>query len=283
MKQYLHLLEHVYENGEIRTDRTGVGTKGVFGAQMRHDLTRGFPILTTKRLPFRWIAAELLWMLSGSTNVKPLQEAGVTIWDEWADPVTGDLGPIYGQQWRNWMGIRRVNTKEGGVVSSVLQEKHVDQIADLVRSLKANPDSRRHIVTAWNPADVPDMKLPPCHLLFQCYVSQGVNPRLSLHINMRSADIFLGVPFNIAFYALLTHILASICGYLPGELIVTFGDLHIYLNHMEQVKEQLLREPRKLPFLGFNREIDSLEGLCTSDFTLVGYDAHPTIKAPVAV
>lgn len=274
MRKYLQLLEDVYQNGEIRTDRTGTGTTGIFGAQMRLDLENGFPLLTTKKMSFKIVVAELLWMLSGSTNARPLQEQGVHIWDAWADE-NGELGPIYGQQWRNWRGAEPDRWDDNDPV---------DQIANLIEGLKNNPDSRRHLVTAWNPTQVPYMALPPCHFAFQCHVGDlAGNPRLSLHVNMRSADTFLGVPYNIAFYALLTHILASICGYRPGDLVVTFGDLHIYSNHTQQVEEQLLRNPRPLPKLKIEWPVTSIDGLCPQNFTLEGYDPHPAIKAPVAV
>lgn len=274
MRSYLEMLTAILEGGTIRTDRTGVGTIGIFGYQWRHNLALGFPLLTTKKMSFRIVVAELLWMLSGSTNIRQLQAQGVHIWDEWADD-NGELGPIYGKQWRHWEAM----SKDGLV-------HVVDQIGALVQGLKSSPDSRRHVVTAWNPADVPDMKLPPCHFAFQCYVNKGANdpkPKLSLMMTMRSADVFLGVPYNIAFYALLTHLLAEVCGYDVGELIVSFGDLHIYRNHEAQVFEQLQRNPRALPKLVIGGTIDDIFAVPPALIQLEGYDSHPAIKAPVAV
>jgi len=264
MKQYLELLADVWANGVERVDRTGVGTKGVFGRQMRMDLSEGFPILTTKKVHWKSVATELCWFLKGQTNVRYLQERGVTIWNEWADG-EGELGPVYGKQWRDFAGV--------------------DQLANLVRDLRANPFSRRHVVTAWNPADVPRMKLPPCHTLWQCYVAEqaGFLPALSLHLYARSIDIFLGLPFNIASYALLVEMLARQVGMLPGELVISFGDLHIYKNHYEQVQEQLRRKPGKLPYLVCNRGREELWDYEPEDFELLGYEPQAAIKAPVAV
>ena len=264
MKQYLDFLRHVMETGTDRGDRTGTGTRSVFGYQMRFDLTQGFPLLTTKKLHLRSIVYELLWFLRGDTNIAWLKENGVSIWDEWADE-NGDLGPVYGYQWRSWP------RPDGG---------HVDQIAKLVEGIRTNPYSRRHIVSAWNPALVDEMALPPCHCLFQFYVSDG---KLSCQLYQRSADIFLGVPFNIASYALLTHMVAEVCGLLPGDFVHTFGDAHLYSNHFEQAKTQLSRDPRPLPFLKIGRKASDLTDFRFEDFEIVGYEPHPHIKAPVAV
>ncbi|MCB9994256.1 MAG: thymidylate synthase [Hyphomicrobiaceae bacterium] len=264
MKQYLDLLRHVMENGTDRDDRTGTGTRAVFGYQMRFDLRQGFPLLTTKKLHLRSIIYELLWFLRGETNVRWLQERGVSIWDEWADG-NGDLGPVYGSQWRSWPD------GEGG---------HIDQIERLIDGIKANPSSRRHMVTAWNPAEIEMMALPPCHALFQFYVADG---RLSCQLYQRSADIFLGVPFNIASYALLTHMVAQVTGLEVGDFVHTFGDAHIYHNHFEQTETQLAREPRALPRLVMNPERASILDFEYEDFAFEGYDPHPSIKAPIAV
>lgn len=264
MKQYLDLLRHVMENGVDKGDRTGTGTRSVFGYQMRFNLEDGFPVLTTKKLHLRSIIHELLWFLSGDTNIKYLHDNGVTIWDEWADE-NGDLGPVYGYQWRSWPNPNG---------------QSIDQISQVVNSLKNNPDSRRHIVSAWNPAEVDKMALPPCHSLFQFYVADG---KLSCQLYQRSADLFLGVPFNIASYALLTMMMAQVTGLKPGEFVHTLGDVHIYNNHFEQVKEQLSREPRALPVMKINPEVKSIFDFKYEDFTLEGYDPHPTIKAPIAV
>ena len=264
MHQYLDLMRHVLEHGQVKSDRTGTGTRSVFGWQMRFDLAAGFPVLTTKKLHLRSIIVELLWFLRGETNIKWLKDNGVRIWDEWAD-ANGDLGPVYGHQWRHWP------VAGGG---------EVDQIVELVDGLKHNPDSRRHIVSAWNPADVPKMKLPPCHALFQFYVADG---KLSCQLYQRSADIFLGVPFNIASYALLTMMLAQVCGYRPGEFVHTFGDAHLYSNHLEQAQLQLARAPRALPTMRINPDVRDIFGFRFEDFTLEGYDPHPHIAAPVAV
>ena len=260
---YEDLLRLVLRTGSRKDDRTGTGTRSLFGHQMRYDLGEGFPLLTTKKVHFRSIALELLWFLRGDSNVRWLQERGVSIWDEWADE-NGDLGPVYGVQWRAWP------TPDGG---------HIDQIERLVEQLRANPDSRRHIVTAWNPAEVDQMALPPCHALFQLYVADG---RLSCQLYQRSADLFLGVPFNIASYALLTHMLAAQTGLEVGELVWTGGDCHIYDNHVEQVERQLAREPRPYPRLRL-RPAASIFDYEYDDIEIVGYDPHPAIKAPVAV
>jgi len=264
MKQYLDLLQYVLDHGTEREDRTGTGTVGVFGYQMRFDLGEGFPCLTTKKLHLRSIIHELLWFLRGDTNIKYLKDNGVSIWDEWADE-NGDLGPVYGSQWRSWPDGK------GGTI---------DQIANVVREIKSNPYSRRLMVTAWNPAEIQDMALPPCHCLFQFYVSDG---RLSCQLYQRSADIFLGVPFNIASYALLTMMMAQVCGLKPGDFVHTLGDAHIYLNHLEQVQLQLTREPRPLPKMIINPEVKDLFGFQYEDFTLEGYDPHPHIAGKVSV
>ena len=264
MRQYLDLMSHVLEHGDHKTDRTGTGTLSVFGWQMRFRLQDGFPLLTTKKLHTRSIIHELLWFLQGDTNIRYLKENGVSIWDEWADE-NGDLGPVYGKQWRHWQ------TADG---------RGVDQITRLIEGIKRNPDSRRHLVTAWNPGEVENMALPPCHALFQFYVANG---RLSCQLYQRSADIFLGVPFNIASYALLTHMVAQACELEPGDFIWTGGDCHLYLNHLEQAREQLSREPRPLPQLCINPAVKDVFAFRFEDFTLEGYDPHPHIKAPVAV
>ncbi|OUM99543.1 MAG: thymidylate synthase [Paenibacillaceae bacterium ZCTH02-B3] len=264
MRQYLDLLRDVLENGVPKPDRTGTGTISVFGRQMRFDLSKGFPLVTTKRIHIRSVVHELLWFLRGDTNIRYLHENGVTIWDEWADE-NGDLGPVYGAQWRAW-------TAPDG--------RRIDQIAQVVESIRKNPDSRRHIVSAWNVADIDRMKLPPCHLLFQFYVSGG---KLSCMLTMRSVDTFLGLPFNIAEYALLTHMVAQQCDLEPGEFIWSGGDVHIYLNHLEQVKLQLTREPYPLPQLVIKRKPPSIFDYVYEDFEFAGYQHHPAIKAPVAV
>ena len=264
MRQYHDLLERILADGAEKHDRTGTGTLSVFGHQMRFDLAHGFPLTTTKKLHLRSIVHELLWFLAGDTNVKYLNEHGVTIWDEWAD-ASGELGPVYGRQWRSWP------TPDGGVI---------DQIANVVSAIRRNPDSRRLIVTAWNPADVDKMALPPCHCLFQFYVADG---RLSCQLYQRSADAFLGVPFNIASYALLTLMVAQVSGLDAGEFVHTLGDAHLYLNHLEQARLQLTRQPRPLPTLRINPEARDLFALRYEDFVLEGYEPHPHIKAAVAV
>jgi len=264
MKQYLDLLQHVLDHGIVKHDRTGTGTKSIFGYQLRCDLSQGFPLLTTKKVHLKSIIYELLWFLKGDTNVRYLQEHGVRIWNEWADE-NGDLGPVYGSQWRSWPDYH------GG---------HIDQISQVVDQIKHTPDSRRIIVSAWNVADVPTMKLPPCHTLFQFYVADG---KLSLQLYQRSADLFLGVPFNIASYALLCMMVAHVTGLEPGEFIHTFGDAHIYLNHMDQVHEQLSREPRPLPRMVLNPEVKSIFDYHYDDFKLEGYDPWPLIKGVVSV
>jgi thymidylate synthase len=264
MHQYLELMRHVRDHGVRREDRTGTGTISVFGYQMRFDLSAGFPVVTTKKLHLRSIIHELLWFLQGDTNIKYLHDNGVSIWDEWADE-NGDLGPVYGYQWRSWP------RPDGG---------SIDQISELVEQIRNNPDSRRLLVSAWNPADVGAMALPPCHCLFQFYVAQG---KLSCQLYQRSADIFLGVPFNIASYALLTLMLAQVTGLQPGDFVHTFGDAHLYSNHMQQVETQLAREPLPLPTMKLNPDIGSIFDFRFEDFDLQGYEAHPHIKAPVAV
>ncbi len=264
MKQYLDLLRHIRENGVMKEDRTGTGTQSVFGYQMRFDLSEGFPLLTTKKVHLKSIIYELLWFIAGDTNVKYLQDHGVTIWDEWADE-NGDLGPVYGHQWRSWPA------PEGRVI---------DQLSMVIDTIRRNPDSRRMLVTAWNPAEVDKMALPPCHCLFQFYVADG---KLSCQLYQRSADVFLGVPFNIASYALLTMMIAQVCGLKPGEFVHTTGDTHIYRNHFDQVATQLSREPRPLPRMRLNPDIKSIFDFTYEDFTLEGYDPWPAIKAPVAV
>lgn len=264
MKQYQDLLRHVLETGVSKSDRTGTGTISVFGYQSRYDLTDGFPVLTTKKLHLKSIIHELLWFLTGNTNVKYLQDNGVRIWNEWADE-NGELGPVYGYQWRSWP------TPDG---------RHIDQISQVVNSIKNNPDSRRHLISAWNVGQTDQMKLPPCHILVQFYVANG---KLSCQLYQRSADIFLGVPFNIASYALLTLMMAQVCGLQPGEFVHTLGDAHIYLNHMEQVKLQLSREPYPLPQMKINPNVKSIFDFKYEDFELIGYQAHPHIPGTVAV
>ncbi|CAM5311774.1 thymidylate synthase [Mycolicibacterium aubagnense] len=264
MRQYLDLLSHVLENGTDRGDRTGTGTRSVFGYQMRYDLGQGFPVLTTKKLHLKSIIHELLWFLAGDTNIKYLNDNGVSIWDEWAD-ANGDLGPVYGKQWRSWPDA------QGGTI---------DQIENLLREIRCNPYSRRLIVSAWNPAEVEQMALPPCHCLFQFYVSDG---RLSCQLYQRSADIFLGVPFNIASYALLTMMVAQVTGLKPGDFVHTLGDAHIYSNHFEQAHEQLRRQPKVLPTMWINPEVKDLFAFRFEDFRLENYVADATIKAPIAV
>jgi len=264
MRQYLDLVRHVQDHGHKKSDRTGTGTLSVFGYQMRFDLAEGFPLVTTKKCHLKSIVHELLWFLRGDTNVKYLQDNGVSIWNEWADE-DGDLGPVYGRQWRAWP------TAGGG---------HIDQLAQIIAEIKKNPDSRRLMVSAWNVADLPKMRLMPCHALFQFYVADG---KLSCQLYQRSADIFLGVPFNIASYALLTLMVAQVCELQPGDFVHTFGDAHLYLNHLDQAREQLDRTPRKLPTMRLNPAVKNIFDFKFEDFTLEGYDPHPAIKAPVAV
>ncbi|GAB2938683.1 thymidylate synthase [Aquaspirillum soli] len=264
MQTYLNLMQHVLQHGIDKSDRTGTGTRSVFGYQMRFDLQAGFPLVTTKKLHLRSIIHELLWFLRGDTNIQYLKDNGVSIWDEWADE-NGELGPVYGYQWRSWPAPNG---------------QSIDQIGQLIEQIKSNPDSRRLIVSAWNPALVDEMALPPCHCLFQFYVANG---KLSCQLYQRSADIFLGVPFNIASYALLTHMVAQVCGLQVGDFVHTLGDAHLYHNHIEQAKLQLSREPRPLPHLRLNPEVKDLFGFCYDDFTIEGYDPHPHIKAEVAV
>ena len=264
MRSYLDLMRHIRENGTPKEDRTGTGTLSVFGAQLRFDLSAGFPLLTTKKVHLKSIIHELLWFLKGSTNIEYLTQNGVTIWDEWADK-NGDLGPVYGHQWRSWP------TKDGG---------HIDQISKVIDDLKKNPDSRRHIVSAWNVSDIDKMALAPCHTFFQFYVAGG---KLSCQLYQRSADFFLGVPFNIASYALLTMMVAQVCDLEVGDFVHTFGDCHLYVNHLTQADEQLSRTPRSLPTMRINPEVKNIFEFTYEDFELIGYDPHPMIKAPVAI
>jgi len=264
MRQYLDLMRRILDQGVRKGDRTGTGTLSIFGPQLRFDLAQGFPLVTTKKVHLKSIVHELLWFLRGDTNTRYLRENGVTIWDEWADE-RGDLGPVYGCQWRSWPA------PDGS---------HIDQISEVLQELKRNPDSRRLLVSAWNVADIPRMKLAPCHAFFQFYVAAG---RLSCQLYQRSADLFLGVPFNIASYALLTLMVAQVCGLEPGEFVHTFGDTHLYLNHLDQAREQLEREPRRLPVMRLNPQVRNLFAFRYEDFALEGYDPHPAIKAPVAV
>ena len=264
MRQYLDLLQHILDHGTDKGDRTGTGTRSVFGHQSRYDLSAGFPVLTTKKLHLRSIIIELLWFLAGDTNIKYLQDNGVSIWNEWADE-NGDLGPVYGRQWRSWA------TPDGRVI---------DQIAGVLDQIRNNPNSRRILVSAWNPADVDDMALPPCHCLFQFYVADG---KLSCQLYQRSADVFLGVPFNIASYALLTMMMAQVTGLRPGDFVHTLGDAHLYANHFEQAREQLTRTPKALPTMAINPDVKDLFSFTFEDFTLNDYDPAPHIKAPVAV
>lgn len=286
MKQYLELLEHVRRNGVDKGDRTGTGMKEVFGAQMRFDLSKGFPLVTTKKMFLKGIIHELLWFLKGDTNIKYLQDSGVKIWDQWADE-NGDLGPVYGKQWRKWRDVAVVNkqfnheTREWDDIDPPeALTLEIDQIRNLIDDIKFNPDSRRHIVTAWNPADVGKMALPPCHCLFQFNVQEG---RLNCQLYQRSADMFLGVPFNIASYSLLTMMIAQVCDLKPGEFVHTFGSAHIYHNHIEQVDTQLSREPHPLPTMKINPEVKDIDSFTFEDFTLIGYEHDSPIKAPIAV
>ncbi|TVR37848.1 MAG: thymidylate synthase [Bacteroidia bacterium] len=263
MEPYINLLDRILREGAKKDDRTGTGTLSIFGHQMRFDLSKGFPLMTTKKLHVRSIIHELLWFLKGDTNIKYLNENGVSIWDEWADP-EGNLGPVYGAQWRSWP------TPDGSI----------DQISNVIREIKNHPDSRRHLVCAWNVAQIGEMALPPCHVLFQFYVAEG---KLSCQLYQRSADVFLGVPFNIASYALLTQMMAQVCHLQPGEFIHTFGDAHLYLNHLEQARLQMSRSPRPLPLMKINPVIRNIFDFRFEDFELTGYDPHPHIKAPIAV
>ena len=268
MKQYHDLMQLVLDHGAKKSDRTGTGTLSVFGHQMRFDLSAGFPLVTTKKLHLKSIIHELLWFLKGETNTRYLQENGVTIWDEWAD-ADGNLGPVYGYQWRSWPAPSAQNPG-----------RHIDQISDVIQQIKTNPDSRRLIVSAWNVADIPKMALAPCHAFFQFYVAEG---KLSCQLYQRSADIFLGVPFNIASYALLTMMIAQVCGLKPGDFVHTLGDAHLYANHLEQTREQLSREIRPLPTMQLNPDVSDLFAFKFDDFTLGDYHPHPSIKAPIAV
>jgi len=270
MQQYLDLMQHVLDHGQAKSDRTGTGTRAVFGYQMRFDLAAGFPCITTKKLHLRSIIHELLWFLKGDTNIAYLKDNGIRIWDDWADPDTGDLGPVYGYQWRHFP-----TPPSGGGSAG-----EVDQITNVIDSLKNNPDSRRHIVCAWNPGMVDDMALPPCHAFFQFYVCDN---KLSCQLYQRSADIFLGVPFNIASYALLTMMIAQVTGLELGEFVHTFGDAHLYDNHLDQTREQLSRQPRPLPTMKLNPAVKDIFGFTYEDFELLNYDPHPHIKAPIAV
>jgi len=285
MKTYLNMLQHVLDNGTKRGDRTGTGTTSVFGYQMRYDLQDGFPIVTTKRVWWRGVAEELLWFISGSDNKKELQARGISIWDEWGNDETGDLGPVYGYQWRSWPFIDlgdQVGYGGGDVGVYHAQRLALDQVANVVMSLQHNPESRRHIIATWNASQISEMALPPCHgLVIQFYVREG--SYLDCHMYQRSADAFLGVPFNISSYALFTHMMAQVVGLEPGEFIHSFGDLHIYDNHRDQVQEQLSRNPKALPTLRLNPDIDDIDDFTFEDITLEGYTHHPAIKAPVAI
>lgn len=301
MKQYLDLCRHIISTGKMKTDRTGTGTISTFGNQIRFDLAEGFPLVTTKKLSLRAIIHELLWFISGETNIKYLKENNVKIWDNWANP-DGELGPVYGHQWRHWTkalsgsanegASERANERTTERASAICSENisvsasdsknsgEIDQLSDVISQIKSNPDSRRLIVSAWNPSDIPNMALPPCHCFFQFYVVEG---KLSCMLYQRSCDVFLGVPFNIASYSLLTMMVAQVCGLEVGEFIHTFGDTHIYLNHLEQVDLQLTREPRKLPIMKLNQNIKSIFDFRFEDFTLEGYDPHPHIRGDISV
>ena len=281
MQQYLDLLKHILENGECKGDRTGTGTISVFGQQLRFDLSKGFPLVTTKKTWFKGIAHELLWIISGSTNIKYLQDNSVHIWDEWADQ-NGNLGPVYGAQWRKWVGHRDDSATcwHKYEQCDCIGYREIDQLAEVIKQIKQNPNSRRHLVSAWNPAEIGDMKLPPCHYSYQFDVT---NNKLSCIFNMRSVDTFIGLPFNIASYALLTHMIAQVCGLSVGSLIASLGDTHIYLNHIDQVKEQLTRNPYELPRLKLNNAVTNIDAFRYEDIILEDYKHHPSIKAPIAV
>lgn len=278
MRQYLDLLNHILENGTEKSDRTGTGTRSIFGYQMRFDLQDGFPLVTTKKIHFKSVVHELLWFISGNTNVDYLKENKVSIWDEWANE-DGDLGPVYGHQWRNWgPGVEFIRTEGDEQLRASLF--HLDQLGYTIDQIKRNPDSRRHIVTSWNPTDVPRMALPPCHCFYQFYVADG---KLSCQLYQRSADVFLGVPFNIASYALLTHMVAQVTGLEVGDFVHTFGDVHIYNNHVDQVKLQLSRDPRPLPRIALSPGITNIDDFTYGDIVLLDYDPHPHIKGEVSV
>ena len=285
MRSYLNLLRDIMTKGTLRSDRTGVGTLPVFGRQLRFDLAEGFPLLTTKRLPFRHIAEELFWFISGSTNANDLEAKGVTIWREWADPDTGELGPVYGAMWRRWPITHKIypTTETGfgfGASEPLVTESHIDQLAATIQSIRTDPHSRRHVVSAWNVGELHKMALPPCHLLYQFDVTNG---SLSCQMYQRSADVFLGLPFNIASYALLTHLVAAQTGLVPGELIITLGDAHLYTNHIDQARLQLTREPRPLPKLTVAEGVPDIDSYRFEHLTLEAYNPHPHIPAPVAV
>ena len=278
MRPYLDLLTHILENGVKKEDRTGIGTLSVFGTQLKFNLSDGFPLITTKKVWFKGVAYELLWMLSGNTNIKYLTDNGVHIWDDWAD-TNGNLGPIYGEQWRAWGGYTQETASQGDYYTFYTRHE-IDQLGDVINQIKTNPNSRRLLVNSWNPAEIKDMKLPPCHYSYQFGVSEG---KLSCIFNMRSVDTFLGLPFNVASYALLTHMIAQICGLRVGSLIASLGDTHIYLNHIDQAKEQLCRQPFELPTLKLNADIKSIDDFKYKDIVLENYQYHPAIKASIAV